>query len=103
MITQERDRRYVRQLILDARQAGIRAAEASKRWRAMNQALSEKLAADGITDPVVVSRTFQVNVELNDAMSSWSWWEREQKRLESLLAVEYYGHSLLDRPTPPAP
>lgn len=38
--------------------------------------------------------------ELNDAMSDWSWNEREQKRLADLIQTEYFLRQLLPKSLP---
>lgn len=83
------DRRYFRELILQARFASQQCVRYSTEWRTLNAEIGQYVAGSKMTDPILISRTYGANLRLGQAMDSWNWWRRELSRIQSLIACEF--------------
>lgn len=77
------------------RKANAKAAEFSRKWNEMSEALSQRLDGSGVTDPVLRARTMEQNLELNSYFNAWHFWQREAMRIHAAIHGEYIAMQLL--------
>jgi hypothetical protein len=86
------------------RQANRKAADYSRKWNAVNEEVNQWMADHNITDLVQQVRIKEQNLTLQGHLASWSFWEREAKRILGAihgewLCMELLGNEL-DKRTP---
>lgn len=89
------DRRYIIQLMKLIRQATQTASAASADWEAMNLDLNIKMDRDGLTDPLLRSKTKEANLILQSAFSKAKFWQQEVIRLCAALQAEKAGREMM--------
>lgn len=76
----ETDRSWVQKKWMKIRLAQQEADKANSEWKAINEALSAKFAAEGITDIVQLNRLKNESIPLKDALATGDWHSRNAER-----------------------
>lgn len=87
--------RWVVDSVTALRRANLKASQASEKWNRLNEAWNEMADANGWTDIVDRNNRKSANLPLKNAMDTWSFWEREAKRIAASIEAEATAKKLL--------
>lgn len=93
---EQRERQYIRALVVLMREQNQEASAAGKRWEVSNAEVNAWLADMNITDPVQVDKIKGANLKLRGLFDKWAFHEREVKRYAATIEAELASRQLLE-------
>lgn len=92
----QKENQYIRLTWQLLRRANKNATEASRVWTVKDAELKQWFVNNNISDELQQFKIKKENLGLNDAFDTWSFWEREAKRLAAAIEAELSVRKLLE-------